>query len=97
MAKSLRSKTKRTFRRIKREDSAFSVAHAARLERLNSKLSIIKALPKPQVEEEGQEESGWYHFSLFGLVDPDSIQVDTKGSPFWLQAIESAMQEGLMR
>lgn len=77
MAKSLRSKTKRSFRRIKREESVFAVAHAARLERLSSKLADIKSQPPPQREEEEREgdEAGWY-YSLLGLVDPDGIQAD---------------------
>ncbi|GJJ07357.1 hypothetical protein Clacol_001558 [Clathrus columnatus] len=38
MAKSLRSKTKRSFRRVKRESGTYAVADATRLERLSSKL-----------------------------------------------------------
>ena len=38
MAKSLRSKTKRSFRAKKREEGVYAAAHAARLQRLNSKL-----------------------------------------------------------
>ncbi|KAG5339212.1 hypothetical protein C0989_005193 [Termitomyces sp. Mn162] len=41
MAKSIRSKTKRTFRNKKREDSVYAVTEAARLHRLNSKLTAI--------------------------------------------------------
>jgi hypothetical protein len=89
MAKSLRSKTKRTFRRIKREDSAFSVAHAARLERLSSKLAKVKEQPV----EGDQDESGWSPYSLFGLVDPDYIQVDNVGGPTWLGVIKTAMSD----
>jgi len=40
MAKSLRSKTKRVFRRVKRESGVFAVADAARLERLSAKLRV---------------------------------------------------------
>ncbi|TEB35438.1 hypothetical protein FA13DRAFT_1343299 [Coprinellus micaceus] len=38
MAKSLRSKTKRSFRAKKREEGVYAATHAARLQRLNSKL-----------------------------------------------------------
>ncbi|KAG8747227.1 hypothetical protein FRC10_001843 [Ceratobasidium sp. 414] len=39
MAKSMRSKSKRSFRRTKRESGVFAAADAARLERLNRKLT----------------------------------------------------------
>jgi len=39
MAKSMRSKTKRAFRRTKREAGVFAAADAARLERLSKKLA----------------------------------------------------------
>jgi len=55
MAKSLRSKSKRTFRRMKREDSAFAVAHATRLQRLSAKLKgstqTEPATSAPEVDE----------------------------------------------
>jgi len=38
MAKSIRAKTKRAFRRVKRESGVFAAADAARLQRLSSKL-----------------------------------------------------------
>ncbi|KAF6762760.1 hypothetical protein DFP72DRAFT_876866 [Ephemerocybe angulata] len=38
MAKSLRSKVKRSFRNKKREEGVYAAVHAARLQRLNSKL-----------------------------------------------------------
>ncbi|CEL57457.1 hypothetical protein RSOLAG1IB_02197 [Rhizoctonia solani AG-1 IB] len=39
MAKSMRSKSKRAFRRTKREEGVYAAVHAARLERLSSKLA----------------------------------------------------------
>jgi hypothetical protein len=48
MAKSTRSKTKRSFRRAKREEfekSTYAVTHAARLERLSRKLAVIAQAP----------------------------------------------------
>ncbi|QRV90856.1 hypothetical protein RhiJN_18874 [Ceratobasidium sp. AG-Ba] len=38
MAKSMRSKSKRSFRRTKRETGVYAAAEAARLQRLNEKL-----------------------------------------------------------
>jgi len=92
MAKSTRSKTKRSFRRAKREEiekSAYAVAHAARLERLNRKLAAIAqapglptslsdTTPKPSSGEEDarhedSDDQGWPFFALLGLVDPDEI------------------------
>ncbi|KAG8694630.1 hypothetical protein FRC09_009724 [Ceratobasidium sp. 395] len=62
MAKSMRSKSKRTFRRTKRESGVFAAAHAARLERINQKLAAkVNAdkdgdAPMQQEEEEAEEE-----------------------------------------
>ena len=46
MAKSLRSKTKRAFRRIKREDpkSDYALKDKIRIQRLNEKLKVLKAV-----------------------------------------------------
>ena len=87
MAKSTRSKVKRSFRKAKRDDSVFAIAHAARLERLSQKLATIArptAAPKTleQAEETIEEElveepEGWHFYALFGLVDPDAITIDT--------------------
>lgn len=90
MAKSTRSKVKRSFRKAKRDDSVFAVTHAARLERLSQKLAAIarptaapKTLeqPKETIEEELVEEpEGWQFYALFGLIDPDAITIDTMTS-----------------
>ncbi|KAF8505511.1 hypothetical protein F5888DRAFT_443240 [Russula emetica] len=53
MAKSTRSKVKRTFRAKKRTQGAFAVADAARLQRLNAKLHALTAAAAE--EEEGEE------------------------------------------
>ena len=65
MAKSMRSKTKRAFRRTKREAGVFAAADAARLERLSKKLAAKVAADKdgdaPMEEEavaEGEDEAG---------------------------------------
>lgn len=83
MAKSTRSKTKRSFRRVKREDTVYAVTHAQRLERLSKKLATIAQVDKKSAEtdedttneEDGLDmnEQGWPIFALLGLVDPDGI------------------------
>jgi hypothetical protein len=80
MAKSTRSKVKRTFRAKKRTQGAFAVADAARLQRLNAKLH---ALTTPAAEEEEGEEGekeqqdldlpGSCWFAAFGLLDHQNI------------------------
>lgn len=86
MAKSLRSKTKRTFRRVKRESGVFAAADAARLHRLSAKLKAKIGTDKdgdvllPQLVDdaaEGKEtEEGWCWFAILGLLDPDTLRVD---------------------
>ncbi|KAI9574927.1 hypothetical protein HD554DRAFT_128409 [Boletus coccyginus] len=49
MAKSLRSKSKRSFRSKKRESGKYAVAEAARLNRLNAKLAVVKEKDRPRV------------------------------------------------
>ncbi|KAG9047831.1 hypothetical protein FS842_000536, partial [Serendipita sp. 407] len=50
MAKSTRSKTKRSFRRAKRDDSVYAATHAARLERLSKKLGEIAQINEEDLE-----------------------------------------------
>jgi Protein of unknown function (DUF2423) len=89
MAKSTRSKTKRSFRRAKREEfekSTYAVTHAARLERLSRKLAVIAQAPvvlptglsstsnhRKSRQRTEEDEQGWPLFALLGLVDPDEI------------------------
>lgn len=78
MAKSLRSKAKRTFRRVKRETGVFAAADAARLHRLSAKLQAkIKTtkdndlLPTQLLDDaaEGKEiEEGWWRFTALGFL-----------------------------
>jgi len=49
MAKSLRSKSKRSFRSKKRESGKYAVADAARLDRLNARLVVVKEKDRPHV------------------------------------------------
>ena len=49
MAKSIRSKVKRSFRSNKRESGKYAVADAARLNRLHAKLAAVKDKDRPIV------------------------------------------------
>ena len=46
MGKSIRSKVKRSFRAKKREHGTYAAAEAARLERITSKLNLIRSKDK---------------------------------------------------
>lgn len=82
MAKSLRSKVKRSFRNKKRETGVYAAASAARLNRLNAKLiEVTKKAPigalKVSAEEESTEDiPGWCWFATFGLLDPNDITLE---------------------
>lgn len=56
MAKSTRSKVKRTYRAKKREDGVYAAIEAARLARLSAKLKAVASLPTEEDVEEGGEE-----------------------------------------
>jgi hypothetical protein len=83
MAKSLRSKTKRSFRSKKREAGVYAATEAARLQRLNAKL-INNSLAEKEgdgdvhIEADGDGESspGWCWFAVFGLLDASDITAD---------------------
>jgi hypothetical protein len=81
MAKSLRSKTKRSFRAKKREEGVYAATHAARLQRLNSKL-VETAKKDADGEEtmEGDDEvadvPGWLINALAFMPDPCDIQLE---------------------
>jgi hypothetical protein len=89
MAKSTRSKTKRSFRRVKREDTIYAVTHAQRLERLSKKLAGIAQTDKTSTEDDedviqdeaglDMNEQGWPMFALLGLVDADGISAFSLG------------------
>jgi hypothetical protein len=68
MAKSIRSKVKRSFRAKKRETGKYAAAEAARLNRLNTKLAAVKEGNRDEdiplddaegVEAEGHPEGSW--------------------------------------
>lgn len=96
MAKSTRSKSKRAFRRIKRETGTFAANDAARLQRLSAKLKHVADADKDGdvAIDDGEEddtgllcssffedhrrrpsEATWFAFAMFGLMDPDDINV----------------------
>ncbi|KAG5646412.1 hypothetical protein DXG03_003462 [Asterophora parasitica] len=82
MAKSIRSKAKRTFRSKKREDGVYAATEAARLHRLNAKL-VSAALKEPEeepIENEGGDADampGWCWFATLGLMDANDIAVES--------------------
>ena len=90
MAKSLRSKSKRSFRSKKRESGKYAAAAAARLDRLNAKLVVLKDRhPRPAtppldaaedmaVEEqtEGLYDSEAF-FAYLGFLHPWSVTAET--------------------
>ncbi|KAG6855057.1 hypothetical protein C0991_005986 [Blastosporella zonata] len=82
MAKSLRSKTKRTFRNKKREDGIYAATEAARLHRLNAKLVATTSKDPegdvvPSVEGGEDEIPGWCWLTTIGLLDPDDITLES--------------------
>ena len=83
MAKSIRSKAKRSFRSKKRETGVYAAMEAARLHRLNSKLTSVSSTGKDEgilsneAEEEEDGMPGWCWFAAFGLLDPSDITLDS--------------------
>ncbi|KAH0839683.1 hypothetical protein J3R83DRAFT_604 [Lanmaoa asiatica] len=85
MAKSLRSKLKRSFRSKKRESGKYAAAEAARLNRLNSKLAAVREKDRTivapldtaeQIVEEDQPEGSYDLEALFaclGLLHPRCV------------------------
>jgi hypothetical protein len=85
MAKSLRSKVKRSFRSQKRESGVFAATEAARLNRLSTKLMTVasrkeneveKAEHQEQLPQDCQDSPGWCWFALFGLLDANDITAE---------------------
>ncbi|KAF5333666.1 hypothetical protein D9611_002214 [Ephemerocybe angulata] len=83
MAKSLRSKVKRSFRNKKREEGVYAAVHAARLQRLNSKLIETAkkdvdgdvSLDAP-AGEESADVPGWLINALAFMPYPQDIQLE---------------------
>jgi hypothetical protein len=84
MAKSARSKVKRSFRAKKRENGIYAATEAARLQRLSSKITALASKDKEGDESlgdvEGERLPGWYWFAAFGLMDPSEITLETMES-----------------
>ena len=79
MAKSMRSKVKRSWRTKKRETGVYAATEAARLNRLHSKLVAVKESQK--VDTEGEEDEGdemdipgW--LPIIGLLDQGDITAE---------------------
>lgn len=81
MAKSMRSKVKRSFRSKKRETGVYAATEAARLNRLNSKLVTAKDKREETLAEEGDgmELLGWSRLPIFGLLDQSDITTESMG------------------
>lgn len=83
MAKSMRSKVKRSFRSKKRESGIYAATEAARLQRLSSKLVATATqgkdvdVPVEDAEGEGDEILGWSWLPILGLLDPNDISVES--------------------
>lgn len=79
MAKSIRSKAKRSFRAKKREDGVYAATEAARLQRLTTKLAVITSKDADEeVPQIGKEDMpGWCWFVTLGVLDPDDITTES--------------------
>ena len=83
MAKSMRSKVKRSFRSKKRETGVYAATEAARLQRLNSKLVATARkdkdgdVPVEDADAEGDEILGWSWLPIFGLLDHNDITAES--------------------
>lgn len=73
MAKSLRSKSKRSFRSKKRDSGKYAVADAARLNRLNAKLAAVKEKDRPVVAPLDTAEEVAEEDHLEGSYDPEAL------------------------
>lgn len=83
MAKSTRSKVKRSFRSKKRETGVYAATEAARLNRLNAKLISVASKDKDGdalIEDAEENSLGWCWFTVFGLLDADAVTAETMGS-----------------
>ncbi|KAF4574768.1 hypothetical protein EYR36_006118 [Pleurotus pulmonarius] len=92
MAKSTRSKVKRSYRHKKREEGVYAATEAARLNRMNAKLLAVAAAPKPQVEEERDDEDEMREDLFFiGTFDPLSGYVPPQSSTRWASIINLSL------
>ena len=83
MAKSMRSKVKRSFRSKKRETGVYAATEAARLHRLNQKLVATSIrdkdgdVPVEDAEEEVNNILGWSWLPIFGLLGHDEVTAES--------------------
>lgn len=95
MAKSLRSKVKRSFRTKKRETGIYAATEAARLDRLHSKLAATAIKDKdgdvPVDDVERGDGLGWYWSPIFGLLDHTDINVES------MDYLTSVLDQGLRK
>ena len=95
MAKSTRSKVKRSHRAKKRETGVYAAVEAARLHRLNAKLVALTTQEMANVDVddedgddgrmadqsgEGVSSPGWCWFASLGLLDPDEVTPEALGA-----------------
>ncbi|KAJ7638630.1 hypothetical protein FB45DRAFT_903403, partial [Roridomyces roridus] len=87
MAKSTRSKVKRSFRSVKRTEGVYAAVEAARLNRLHAKLSQVasRSAPRPEKDEEemdadAQDKDLPVETLDESLPGADSMQVDADSS-----------------
>lgn len=98
MAKSTRSKVKRSFRAKKRTDGVYAAVEAARLNRLHNKLKAIATTDLEVADEEGDEmeegarmetegdaAAGWSPFWLAGLALVDAQDITADGMADFLR------------
>lgn len=98
MAKSLRSKVKRSFRAKKRTEGVYAATEAARLHRLNTKIqSRISTRPPKDLNDESpagddseelvaEEQTGPYWFELLGMLEHDQLDSER------LQALDTVVR-----
>jgi Protein of unknown function (DUF2423) len=92
MAKSTRSKVKRSHRAKKRETGVYAAVEAARLQRLNAKLVALTTQEAANADIDADDDegrmadesgssplAGWCWFASFGLLDPDAISPEALG------------------
>ena len=82
MGKSIRSKSKRSFRAKKREDGVYAAIEAARLQRGSAKLRAVQEADKDgdvviNEEESGDITPGSFWFLLFGLIEPFDVDFES--------------------
>lgn len=83
MAKSTRSKVKRSFRAKKRTDGVYAAVEAARLNRLHNKLKAIATTDLEVADEEGDEMEEGARMETEG----DAAATAAGWSPFWLAGL----------